>query len=173
MRRAHQRSAATRERFYFRSMGDGGADGGRILEMTIADIVSGRDGLFPGLVPLIFTYLEEIECDPETLELMRSYMELIERRAAGELLTPATWMRDFVSTHPEYQQDSEVSESVAYDLLQACADIGEGRRQEPTLLGRQYIPPLRHDDAWPTPLTSPRLRSTLLARYRQNAAAGG
>ena len=110
--------------------------------MTTAEIINGKPGAFPGLVPLIFAYLEEIQCDPETLALVQSYMELIQRRATGELLTPASWMRSLVMGHPDYQHDSLVPESVAHDLVQAIAAVGEGRRQEPLLLGRQYVRPM-------------------------------
>jgi glutamate--cysteine ligase catalytic subunit len=115
------------------------------------------------------SYLEEIQCDAETLELVRAYMELIQKRASGELLTPAAWMRGFVKGHPEYQHDSVVPPAVAHDLVSTIAAIGEGRLQEPMLMGQQHVAPLRSDDAWPTPLTSPKIRgaerSALLARY--------
>ena len=32
------------------------------------------------------------------------YLSLISKRASGELLTPASWMREFVQTHPDYKQ---------------------------------------------------------------------
>eukprot|EP00965_Chrysotila_dentata_P115936 3832490-Pleurochrysis_carterae.AAC.3 len=35
---------------------------------------------FPGLVPLIFAYLESIDCDGETLELMKVYFDFIRKR---------------------------------------------------------------------------------------------
>ena len=35
----------------------------------------------------------------------------------GGLKTTARWIRDQVATHPEYKQDSVISEGLAYDLL--------------------------------------------------------
>lgn len=129
---------------------------------------------FPGLVPMIYAYLDQISCEAETLELLKSYMDLLLRRASGELLTPAAWMRNFVMSHPDYQHDSMVPESIAHDLVQACADIGEGRRQEPSLLGEKHIQPLRTDDAWPTPLTAPqRLSFESLEKYRNGGTGQG
>ena len=87
-------------------------------------------------------------------------------RARGDLLTPAQWMRNLITAHPSYRQDSAVPEDVTFDLLQAVAAIGEGRRQEPSLLGKRVITPLRTDNAWPTPLTAPRLSRDHLAKYR-------
>ncbi len=57
------------------------------------------------------------------------------RRSKGELMTPATWMRQFVTSHPAYQQDSVVSPEIAHDLMRACKEIGEGSRQVPELFG--------------------------------------
>ena len=107
----------------------------------------------------------------ETLALVSDYMELILRRARGELLTPASWMRAFIHAHPDYTHDSTVPPSTAHDLLRACAEIGDGRRQEPSLLGKRHIQPLRTDNAWPTLLTAPRLSSDLLERLRKRGAA--
>ena len=50
---------------------------------SCAHRVPAQENCFPGLVPLIFAYLDEIACDPETLALVSSYMELILRRAKG------------------------------------------------------------------------------------------
>ena len=171
MQRAHQRDAATTQKFHFRAME--GPDKGKVVELSIYEILAGKEEAFPGLVPMIYAYLDQISCEAETLDLLKSYMELLLRRASGELLTPAAWMRGFVMSHPDYKHDSIVSERIAHDLVQACADIGEGRRQEPSLLGRQFIAPLRTDDAWPTPLTAPqRLSFESLEKYRAGAAKG-
>ena len=168
MARAHQRNAATEQKFWFRAME--GPAAGTVVELSIAEILGGKEEAFPGLVPLIFAYLDQINCEPETLELLRSYMELLLRRARGELLTPAAWMRRFVQTHPDYKHDSVVPESVAHDLVKACAEIGEGKRQEPALLGKKCIGLMNADEAWPKPLTTPkRLSFEHLAKYRLEA----
>ena len=57
------------------------------------------------------------------------------RKATGQLMTTASWIRKFVTEHPDYKQDSVVSESIAYDLMIACKQIGEGERPCPELLG--------------------------------------
>lgn len=54
-------------------------------------------------------------------------MILICKRASGELKTTATWMREFVQNHPEYKQDSVVSEIIAHDLVMELRAIGEVR----------------------------------------------
>lgn len=40
-------------------------------------------------------------------------------KRAGTLLTAATWMRQFVDKHPEYNHDSVISKEVNYDLIKA------------------------------------------------------
>lgn len=61
------------------------------------------------------------------------------RRAKGELITPATWIRQFVQSHPDYKHDSVIPPSTAHDLLQTCQAIGEGRLACPELLGEILI----------------------------------
>ena len=41
-----------------------------------------------------------------------AYLSLIGKRAKGDLLTNASWIRKFVKEHPVYKHDSEVSDEV-------------------------------------------------------------
>ena len=79
-------------------------------------------------------------------------MNLISKRANGELLTPASWIRNEVVNHPAYKGDSVVSEEIAADLLVACKEIGEGKRACPELLGTAVIEPITPDCAYPVEL---------------------
>ncbi|KZF19653.1 putative glutamate-cysteine ligase Gcs1 [Xylona heveae TC161] len=103
--------------------------------MTIDEIINGQsrpagDG-FPGLIPLVETYLDSINVDVQTRCELARYLSLIRRRANGELWTGAKWLRHFVGTHAEYKKDSVVSESICYDLVKAANSIStpEGRRE--------------------------------------------
>jgi glutamate--cysteine ligase catalytic subunit len=82
-------------------------------EMTMAEIMTGKGDYFPGLIPLILAYLDHINCDSVTRQRLIMYLDFIERRATGELVTPATWMRNFVRNHPAYKADSVVSDEIA------------------------------------------------------------
>ena len=64
-----------------------------------------------------YAYLEHIGCDETSFRCIDEYLKLIKARATGHQLTPATWMRNFVHSHRDYQQDSVVSESIAFDLV--------------------------------------------------------
>jgi len=179
MRRAHNRDAVLQQRFWFRKhmappempVDDPDA----CEEMSVLEILTGKGDHYPGLIPLIFAYLEAIECDPETLELMRSYMDLLRRRASGQLATAARWMRARVAAHPSYRGDSRVPDDVAYDLVKACADVAEGRLRASELLGEQPIPPLRTDDAYYVPLMRRTIargeRASLLRAYAARYSA--
>lgn len=90
---------------------------------------------FPGLIPLILTYLDIIKADDHTKAHISHYLNFVEARASGDVLTPATWTRKFVQSHPAYKKDSVVSDEIAHDLLVEIAAIAEGRKAAPELLG--------------------------------------
>lgn len=90
--------------------------------MTIADIINGGSS-FPGLIPLVETYLDSVNVDVETRCALAKYLDLIRRRADGRLWTNAAWIRDFVARHPDYAHDSVVSEKVEYDLVRAVEEV--------------------------------------------------
>lgn len=105
--------------------------------MTIDEIINGQpssccsdpDSCFPGLIPLVESYLAGMNIDVQTrCELIR-YLDLIRKRASGELWTNAKWIREYVRGHPEYKRDSVVGEGVTYDLLKKVEAItqNEGR----------------------------------------------
>ncbi|XP_046969976.1 glutamate--cysteine ligase [Vanessa cardui] len=154
MQRAQRRGACTEQRFWWRR--DVGAprtvapdvpdapdapaaphtpDCDHYVEMTIDEIVNGKEGVFPGLIPLIESYLSGMDVDADTHCSVQQYLKLIQRRAAGEILTMASWMREFVTNHPEYKKDSVVSEKINYDLLKTAHGIQTGSISAPALLG--------------------------------------
>ncbi|KAF2162260.1 hypothetical protein M409DRAFT_27263 [Zasmidium cellare ATCC 36951] len=98
--------------------------------MTVDEIINGkRNGGFPGLIPLVESYLDSVNVDVETRCELAQYLALIRGRANGELWTAAKWIRHFVREHPEYQKDSVVTDGMAFDLVKAAERITvhEGR----------------------------------------------
>ncbi|KAJ5818106.1 hypothetical protein N7474_003697 [Penicillium riverlandense] len=92
--------------------------------MTISDIVNGcSDGSFPGLIPLVESYLNSVNVDVETRCFLARYLDLIRKRADGTLWTGARWIREFVAKHPSYKRDSVVSEEICYDLVKAVEEM--------------------------------------------------
>ena len=51
-------------------------------------------------------------------------------------MTAATWMRKFITEHPDYKSDSVVSEKITYDLLCQMEKMASGEEQSPELTGK-------------------------------------
>eukprot|EP00943_MAST-04B_sp_MAST-4B-sp1_P001249 g1249.t1 len=153
MKRAHNRGAVVREKFFFRNhvvplaeeCGDDenttytDKEENCCTPLSISEILMGKSletGRFPGIVPLIYAYLDIIECDAMVRLQIETYCDFLSMRASGKLLTTASWMRQFVLKHPAYKHDSVVTDEIAYDLLVACDDIVKGKLQVPELYGR-------------------------------------
>ncbi|KOS23034.1 Glutamate--cysteine ligase [Escovopsis weberi] len=95
-------------------------------EMTIDEIVNGSStGDFPGLIPLVESYLDSVNVDVETRCELATYLSLISKRASGELDTAARWIRNYVDRHPNYKHDSVVDDVITHDLIGAVIAIGE------------------------------------------------
>jgi glutamate--cysteine ligase catalytic subunit len=94
--------------------------------MTIDEIINGQkadSGGFPGLIPLVESYLNSMNVDVETRCEVATYLDLIRKRADGRLWTAARWIREFIRKHPGYDRDSDVSDGVQYDLVKAAEQI--------------------------------------------------
>lgn len=50
-------------------------------------------------------------------------------------MTTAGWIRKFVNNHPDYKQDSVVSDKIAYDLYKQMKGISDGDIRCPELTG--------------------------------------
>ena len=162
----------------FGGVGDGGeelTDEDEVVEMTIEEIFNGKGNYYPGLIPLVQAYLEHIRCAPQVQAQVQKYLDLVEARAAGQLPTAATWIRNFVTNHPEYRQDSVVSDEIAFDLMQACRDIGSGHRPAEELLGEGVkIKPILKENAYDVPLSGVKISNArskeLLESYMKRAS---
>lgn len=105
-------------------------------QMTINEIINGKDNEFPGLIPLIKKFLTYVDIDVDTQCSIQQYLNFIQRRASGELMTTAKWIREFVKNHPDYKHDSVVTEQINFDLLTVAAKIQQGQQQCPQLVGQ-------------------------------------
>ncbi|XP_020849516.1 glutamate--cysteine ligase catalytic subunit isoform X2 [Phascolarctos cinereus] len=106
--------------------------------MSIDTIINGKEGVFPGLIPILNSYLENMEVDVDTRCSILNYLKLIKKRASGELMTAARWMREFVAKHPDYKQDSVITDEINYSLLLECNKIANELSECPELLGSGY-----------------------------------
>lgn len=119
MQKAQKRNACREERFWFRKNINSkdvknhndsvsNQNGGTSIDdeydlMTIDQIINGNGTSFPGLIPLINSYLSSMDVDTDTHCTIQRYIRLIQRRAKGDLLTTASWIRQEVANHPEYK----------------------------------------------------------------------
>uniref|UniRef100_A0A8C3RSZ2 Glutamate--cysteine ligase n=2 Tax=Chelydra serpentina TaxID=8475 RepID=A0A8C3RSZ2_CHESE len=151
MKVAQKRDAVRQGMFYFRKDickggnavvdGCGPAQNGKETDaeeyilMSIDTIINGKDGVFPGLIPILNSYLENMEVDVDTRCTILNYLKLIKKRAAGELMTVARWMREFIANHPDYKQDSVITDEMNYSLIRKCNQIAQEQAECPELLG--------------------------------------
>ncbi|KIX05500.1 uncharacterized protein Z518_06372 [Rhinocladiella mackenziei CBS 650.93] len=98
--------------------------------MTINEIINGSSSSssscgegFPGLIPLVESYLDSVNIDVTTRCKLAVYLDLIRNRANGTLWTGAKWLREFVRSHPDYKGDSAVGEKIQYDLFKAVEEV--------------------------------------------------
>ncbi|XP_055786377.1 glutamate--cysteine ligase catalytic subunit-like isoform X2 [Salvelinus fontinalis] len=152
MKVAQERNAVQEGMFYFRkdiykgcnpvldssSVAQNGLDSegdNEYILMSIDTIINGKEGVFQGLIPILNCYLENMEVDVDTRCTILNYLKLIKRRASGELMTMAKWMREFVDKHTQYKQDSVITDKINYDLLRKCDSISKGEERCPELIG--------------------------------------
>ena len=102
--------------------------------MTVNEIINGGPS-FIGFIPLINTFLQSLEIDIETSAYLNRYLNFISLKAKGEILTTASWIRQFVQKSPLYKQDSVISQELNYELLKRMCEISEGKVHEPLLFG--------------------------------------
>lgn len=119
--------------------------------MTINEIMNGtaadeggedddEEGGFPGLIPIVESYLDGVNMDVVTRCELATYLDLIRRRASGELWTAAKWIREFVAGHPSYKHDSVVPEDINRDLVGAVIEVGERECGGKGFGGLDHIP---------------------------------
>lgn len=101
-------------------------------QMSINEVINGQqstEGGFPGLIPLVESYLNSVNVDVETRCELATYLDLIRKRANGTYWTAAKWIREFVKGHSEYKKDSVVGDGITFDLVKAAEQITreEGR----------------------------------------------
>ncbi|CAD6192123.1 unnamed protein product [Caenorhabditis auriculariae] len=149
MKRAQKRDAVLSQKFLFRKglatcnsapeslkgTAKCGPPSSDIEEMTVAEIINGKENGFPGLINLIRQYLDGADVDVDTRCTISQYLNFISKRATGEISTLAHWIRNFVTNHPQYKHDSEVSDEIIYELMKKMDAISSEKDHCEKLLG--------------------------------------
>ena len=81
------------------------------------------NGETTGLCTWIDRYLDEQPISECTQQVLKAHVNIIRQRATGERMTGATWIRNFVTSHPAYKKDSVVSSEINFDLIEALKNL--------------------------------------------------
>ncbi|KAF7793913.1 hypothetical protein EIP86_005035 [Pleurotus ostreatoroseus] len=92
-------------------------------EFTLDELFNGKGEHFIGLLGLVYAYLDTLDVERDELTRIHEYLNLVKSRADLSLGTPASWIRNFVRTHPAYKHDSVVSKEINYDLFVAVDEM--------------------------------------------------
>ena len=153
METAHRRDAVNSEKFYFRkdpfaampaaTNGDNTSTNGTSSPlppvedeyelMTVNEIINGQPASstnsqpFPGLLPLVASYLDSVNISVEVRCELETYLEVIRKRASGHWWTAAKWIRNLVRNHELYKHDSMVPREVAWELCKRATEADRGK----------------------------------------------
>jgi len=137
MQIAQVRDAARVKKFWFRRqvlpVKEGEEEDDSCELMTIDQIINGfkdEKGTFPGILSLVCEYLSKSPIDKDTLTKLNRYVTFVSKRASGELVTDAVWIRDFITHHKDYKHDSKVHPSIVYDLLTILEGVNQRRPED-------------------------------------------
>ncbi|KAG2359384.1 hypothetical protein BDR07DRAFT_220741 [Suillus spraguei] len=96
--------------------------------------------MFPGLLDVVDTYIDTLDVDEEDRLQINRYLDLVRRRVNRFFPdSSATWIHNFVRSHPCHNRDSVVSQGINYDLTVAVDEIG-WRATRPRAFARDYKP---------------------------------
>lgn len=63
------------------------------------------------------------------------YLDFIDERASGKIMTGAQYLRNFALNHKLYENDSNISEALCREIVDRVDDIVHGKIKAPRLLG--------------------------------------
>ena len=66
------------------------------------------------MIPIVKKYLGSLDLDADTACTITQYLRLISARASGKIQTNATWIRNFVTSHPKYKYLSKLFKNIYY-----------------------------------------------------------
>lgn len=123
---AHMRDPVNTQQFWWRSncgFTDAAPKPTDFVRMTLNELFNGSSS-FEGFVPLVRRFIkdENLGHNPR----VEAFIDLISRRASGELKTGATFLREFVMKHPTYKKDSRLTKEIAHDIVLLAEKLGRG-----------------------------------------------
>ncbi|CAL1140302.1 unnamed protein product [Cladocopium goreaui] len=131
LRRSEGLAAVTRSRFHFRRDFLGGATKD-LGDFSLEEILFGDGhGVFARCLSFMQRKHEAGACSATTLQRFTKYVELFRRRCAGELPTPAAWLRQRLAAHKDYAGGSVVPREFVKDMVVLAASLSQQPRAAP------------------------------------------
>lgn len=128
LRRSEGVAAVTRSRFRFRRDFLGG-DTKDLGDFSLEEILFGDGhGVFARCLSFMQRKHDEGACSASTLQRFTKYVELFRRRCAGELPTPAAWLRQRLAAHKDYAGGSVVPREFVKDMAVLAASLSQQPR---------------------------------------------
>jgi len=128
-RTSGQRNAASQAKFWFPQPLAEGQSENTVREATqqpLSEILSGAQGIFTRCRLWLLQRQQSGACSSEALAKLEGYMSLFERRAKGELPTPAGFLRARLQRHPDYRGDGVLPAAFVHDLCSFAAELSRG-----------------------------------------------
>ena len=88
-----------------------GASAEECVEMYVHEILNGKDE-FQGILPMIEEFMSLRAYPKDQVNQIRENLQFLNDRSLGKVPTGARWMRDFVQSHPTYEGDSLVNDTI-------------------------------------------------------------
>jgi len=137
MQVAQVRDALRTKKFWFRRnvlpLKEGEEEDDTYELMTLDQIINGftdEKGTFPGLLCLVCEYLSKSRIEKDILDQLNRYTTFISKRASGELVTDAVWIREFITHHKDYKHDSKIHPTIVYDLMNILEGVNQRRPED-------------------------------------------
>lgn len=148
MDRAHGNNAVRTARFHWRKVvktkgSVSTEEEDELAELSVSEIMCGKtleDGAeMKGIIHYVREYLDSVQCDKKTMEAVEPYLNLVEGRACGKLLTGAQWQRRFVRSHKAYKKDSVITDEICRDLVDEISNVVHGVTTAPDLVAGNLV----------------------------------
>ena len=99
----------------------------RYKELYIWQILDGdaQVGMPQGIIALCQQFMDLKKWPAEKKTETNNYLTFLSERARGKILTGARFIRNFVTKHTTYKQDSFLNEEISFDLLKMLDTLND------------------------------------------------
>ena len=91
-----------------------------------------------GLITLCQKYMDLKKWPAEQQAETMVYLTFLSKRAHGEIPTGASFLRKYVTSHPDYKKDSFLTPQMQYDLMKMLQSLDEPANEAKTHLLKEF-----------------------------------